>query len=100
VAKGRKTGGRQLGSLNQSTAEVKSLARVHGPDAVRLLADVMNNEKEPTPIRISTARQLLDRGYGKPAQPYGPYDGEPITVIIRRFADDPLEADAVLAPPH
>jgi hypothetical protein len=35
MAKGRKTGGRQRGSLNRATAEIKEAARAHGLDAIK-----------------------------------------------------------------
>ncbi len=52
-------------------------AKSHGPDCIRALADeVANNSGAP---RISAAKELLDRGYGKvgqPLEPAGP-DGGP-----------------------
>jgi hypothetical protein len=39
---------------------------------------------ESDQAKINAARELLDRGYGKPAQPVsGDGDGEPVTIIHR-----------------
>ena len=60
--------GRKKGQLNQTTADIKVLAQPYGPQAIKVLADLMHNaEYEPT--RVQAAKELLDRGYGKSVQP-------------------------------
>lgn len=64
-----KTGGRQKGSPNRATADIKALAQVHGPDAVGTLASIMADESVPPAARVAAAKELIDRGYGKAVQP-------------------------------
>jgi hypothetical protein len=68
--KGQKTGGRRQGTPNKATADVKTLAGVYTPEAVRLLAAVMRNTN-------------LDRACGRPAQAHaGPSGSGPVTVNL------------------
>lgn len=64
-----KTGGRQKGSLNIATADIKALARAHGADAVETLASIMSDSEVPPAARVAAAKELIDRGYGKAIQP-------------------------------
>ncbi|WP_321929967.1 hypothetical protein [Paraburkholderia guartelaensis] len=66
MALGRKTGGREKGTPNHSTAEIRSLATVHAAEAIERLADLMRNAENET-TRLAAIRELLDRGYGRPA---------------------------------
>ena len=60
-----KTGGRQPGSHNKVTAEVKELAAPYGPEAVEKLVHLMRHgETEQT--QRAAAEALIDRGYGRP----------------------------------
>ena len=62
-----KTGGRQAGTPNKFTAEVKAYAQEFGQDAIGILANLMyKSENEKT--RIAAAKEILDRGYGRSAQ--------------------------------
>jgi hypothetical protein len=80
MAKGRKTGGRGAGTPNRATADVKTVAREYGPRVVEKLWGICE-KGESDQAKISAARELLDRGYGKPAQPVsGDADGEPVVV--------------------
>jgi hypothetical protein len=45
------------------------LARQQSPEAINTLVSIMQNEKAPPAARVAAANLLLDRGYGKPAQP-------------------------------
>lgn len=47
-------------------AEVKELARVHGPAAIARLAELMRSPDGAT--AIAACRELLNRGYGKAEQ--------------------------------
>ena len=49
-------------------ADVRSLARSYTREAVRVLSDIMRNEKIPSMARITAAKILLDRGWGKPSE--------------------------------
>jgi hypothetical protein len=83
MALGRKTGGRAAGTPNRATADLKTVAREYGPRVIEKLWGICE-KGESDQAKINAARELLDRGYGKPAQPVsGDGDGEPITVIHR-----------------
>lgn len=66
--------GRPPGALNKATAEVKALAQKHGPDAIKTLAKLAKDADSDT-AKIAACRELLDRAYGKAAQPVGGGDG-------------------------
>lgn len=63
-----KTGGKVLGSANKTLNAVKSLAQSYGVDAIDTLADLMLSDRQPGPVRVAAARELLDRGFGRPTQ--------------------------------
>jgi hypothetical protein len=68
MAQGKKTGGRSAGTPNKSTAEIRELAQAYGPAALRVAARLMRkSENEAT--QLAAAKELLERGYGKPMQP-------------------------------
>ena len=46
-------------------ADVRSLARSHTTNAIRVLAGIMSNEEFPAMSRVAAAKILLDRGWGK-----------------------------------
>jgi len=60
----RRGGGRPKGALNKVTAEVRTLARQHGADAIAVLVKLMN-ESNSDRTRVAAATELLDRAYGK-----------------------------------
>jgi 3-methyladenine DNA glycosylase/8-oxoguanine DNA glycosylase len=64
MAAGNKTGGRQKGTPNKATAEVRDLALAHGPDAVEELAR-LSKEAQSETARISACSAILERAYGK-----------------------------------
>lgn len=64
-----KTGGRQKGSSNKVTADIKALAQAHCADAVDTLASIMTDVETPAAARVAAAKELIDRGYGKAVQP-------------------------------
>jgi len=71
-------------------AEVRALAKRHSKAAVKVLAAIMNNEDGPATARVSAAQALLDRGWGKAAQPLaGEEGGLPILARIERLIVDP-----------
>lgn len=68
MAKGFKTGGRRVGSLNKSNAEVRQLAQQYTIQAIETLVEIMQDAEAPHSARITAANHLLDRGHGKPTQ--------------------------------
>jgi hypothetical protein len=61
---GEHRGGRKPGVPNKATAEVRSLAREHGPAAIKELAR-LTTEAESEMARIAACNALLDRAYGR-----------------------------------
>src|SRR5262245_46204770 len=65
---GERRGGRQKGTPNKATAEVKVLAQKYAPAAIEELGR-LSTEAESESARVAAANSLLDRAYGKPVQP-------------------------------
>lgn len=70
MALGQKTGGRQKGTPNKATAEVKELARAHAPAAIAELAR-LSQEAESEQAKVAAIKEILDRAYGKSTQMVG-----------------------------
>ena len=80
--------------------DIQSLARVHSAAAIAVLAEIMNNTDAPAGARLSAAKALLDRGWGKAgAKP--PDDGNRATPVsqIKRVIVDPRRDDATRPSP-
>lgn len=78
---GERRGGRQKGTPNKATVELKAIARPYAPEAVAVLVQIMQTGKMEA-SRIAAARELLDRGFGRAPQSLTGEDGEgPIKVI-------------------
>ena len=67
---GERRGGRKTGTPNKITADVKELARKYGPEVIAGFARLFR-EADSDAARIAAGKELLDRGYGKAAQPLG-----------------------------
>lgn len=65
---GERRGGRQKGTLNRATADVKVIAQLYTAKALRVAGDIMQDASAPPAARIAAASLLLDRGHGKPGQ--------------------------------
>jgi hypothetical protein len=65
--KGVRYGGRAKGTPNKATADIKALAQEHAPKAIAELARLVG-AAESEQARVAAIKELLDRGYGKPAQ--------------------------------
>jgi hypothetical protein len=68
VPKGTRIGGRQKGTLNKATADVKVAASAYTASAISTLASIMQDPEEASPARVAAAKELLDRAHGKPKQ--------------------------------
>jgi hypothetical protein len=81
---GERRGGRQKGTPNKITADVRALAQEYGEDAIRELATILTTSENHS-ARISAAKELLDRGYGKSMQAVEltGADGGPLETITR-----------------
>ncbi len=56
------------GGRPREVAEVRELARLHTPEAVATLVEIMQDKDAPPASRVSAANSLLDRGFGRPQQ--------------------------------
>lgn len=59
--------GRPKGSRNRATTEIKKIAQAHGKEGIDQLVLLVAHGK-PHATRVAVAKELLDRGYGRPAQ--------------------------------
>lgn len=56
-------------SRARNLTEIRSLARSHTRTAIRVLVGIMRSEDATPAARVSAANAILDRGWGKAAQP-------------------------------
>jgi hypothetical protein len=78
----RSGAGRPKGASNKATAELQDMARHHGASATEQLAHLMTHATSEA-AQVAAARELLDRGYGRPTQAItGDPDGAPIALAI------------------
>lgn len=79
---GKRAGaGRRKGSLNKLSADIKALAQPYGPEALDVIVFTMRTG-EKLADRLAAARELLDRGYGKPSQAITGEGGGPVALAI------------------
>ena len=70
--------------MAKAKADIRSLARAHTQTAINTLKGIMGQKSAPAAARVAAANSLLDRGWGKPAQPFTGADAEgPVIVAIR-----------------
>ena len=77
-----RTGGRQKGTPNKATAELRDIARQYTAEAVETLVKIML-KGEAEAARIAAARELLDRGHGKATQVIAGEGGGPVMTSVR-----------------
>lgn len=76
-----KTGGRQKGVPNKATRTLKEIAREYTAEAVEALVGVIR-DGDSDAAKVSAARELLDRGYGKASTVLsGDEDGGPLKMV-------------------
>ena len=61
MALGRKTGGRQKGSLNLSTREMREMAQGMAKDVLDTLKNILDDATQPGEVRIKAGKEILDR---------------------------------------
>lgn len=61
--------------------DVKEMLKAAAPDAAQLLIDTINDEQVTRSLRIEAAKVLLDRVYGKAAQPIEGVDNK-IEIVL------------------
>jgi len=88
---GERRGGRAKGTPNCNSREIKAYAQQYGTEAINTIVAIFKNAKLSARDRLDAASELLDRAYGKAAQPHrnsgnvGNYD-------LSKLTDDQLRA--------
>lgn len=82
--------GRKKGSHNKVTADVKALAQQYAPAALKELGRLAV-EAETEQARVSAAKEILDRAYGKSVQPLDGNDRQPIIIQVISYGEHPSE---------
>jgi hypothetical protein len=73
--------------MAKAAADIRSLARAQTELAIRTLTGVCGSKAAPAAARVSAASALLDRGWGKPAQPHTGEDDKDIRITIRQIVE-------------
>jgi len=66
VPKGTRIGGRQKGTPNKATADLKAIAKSMEPEATKRLALLLKSENET--VALGAIREVYDRAFGKATQ--------------------------------
>lgn len=86
---GERRGGRQKGTPNKVTADVRALAGQFGAAAITALSTIMVDKAQPAAARVSAAKEILDRAYGKSPQPITDGNGEMSEILSLLIAKLP-----------
>ncbi len=62
-------------------AELRAAARAHTELAITTLATVAGSKTAPAAARVTAAEALLNRGWGRPAQPVDINDSRPLAGV-------------------
>lgn len=69
--------------MAKTPTEIRSLARSHTEKAINVLVGIMEQPDAPPAARVAAVNSLLDRGWGKPAQPVdGDGEGGPVQLTV------------------
>ena len=82
--------GRPKGALNRSTLEVREAARAYTAEALAKLAAIMRHGTSEA-AQLLAAKELLDRGYGRPAQAHSEpeatlIEARPVSIDVARLS--------------
>lgn len=68
--------------MAKTPTDIRSLARSHTEAAINALVGILHNSTSD-PAKVSAATAILDRGWGKPAQPVdGDGEGGPVQLTV------------------
>lgn len=70
-------------SKARTLTEIRSIARSHTRTAIRVLVGVMRSDDATPAVRVSAANAILDRGWGKTAQPLENGEDDVLELIHR-----------------
>lgn len=85
MAIGKKTGGRQVGTPNKATADLKAAAAIYTQEMLLVLVGIANSG-ESEAARVSAANSILDRAHGKPTQTIAGDKDNPLMVPVLNVA--------------
>ena len=69
--------------MAKTPTQIKSLARSHTEKAINVLVGIMEQPDAPPAARVAAVNSLLDRGWGKAAQPIdGDGEGGPVVAEV------------------
>jgi hypothetical protein len=82
--------------MAKALTEIRSLARSHTRSAIGTLAHIMRRKDAPPAARVAAAKELLDRGWGKPVQAFANGEEGALQLIhrIERVIVDASSEDA------
>nr|WP_275183828.1 hypothetical protein [Bradyrhizobium sp. CSA112] len=69
--------------MAKSLTEIRSAARSHTEAALNCLVGIMGQTDAPPSARVAAANSILDRGWGKPAQPIENGEDGPLELLHR-----------------
>ena len=73
---------------NTPEARLRNRAQKKGGQALETLAKLMLDEATPATIRLAAAREVLDRGHGRPKLGAAEeIEAGGMTVIVKRYSD-------------
>lgn len=80
----------------RTLTEIRSIARSHTRTAINVLAGIMRSKDATPAARVSAANAILDRGWGKVAQPLENGNDRPLELIhrIERVIVNPENSDS------
>jgi hypothetical protein len=79
---GERRGGRQKGTPNKTTAEVRAYAGQYTEEAIRDLVRIAKGRKTPPATKVAAWREVLDRAVGKAPQAVTGEDGMPLLPTV------------------
>jgi len=92
---GERRGGRQKGTPNKATADIKEAASEYSGEALSVLVTVARDTGSPAAARVAAANAILDRAHGKPKQAVDVDANIKAAVTeVRRVIVDPRRTDS------
>lgn len=88
IRKDAPTGERK--SLKATSEEVRAIALEYCPEIIRGYGEIWRDETLPLPVRQSAAKEIMERGLGKAAQPVNHGDNEGNALIFEGIDSDQL----------
>lgn len=80
---GSRFGVTQANQMAKTPTQIRSLARAHTEKAISVLVGIMEQPDAPPAARVAAVNSLLDRGWGKAAQPVdGDGEGGPVQLTV------------------